>query len=79
MGFSRQDSWSGLPCPSAGDLPDPGIEPMSPADGSFTSEPPGRPQGPTHCRATEPNCPATIEPAYLTAQEPQLEKIHELQ
>ena len=49
------------------------------ADGSFTSEPPGRPQGSTHCRATEPTCAATIEPAYFTAQEPQPEKIHELQ
>ena len=29
MGFSRQESWSGLPCPPPGDLPDPGIEPMS--------------------------------------------------
>ena len=31
MGFSRQESWSGLPFPSPGDLPDPGIEPGSPA------------------------------------------------
>ena len=31
MGFSRQEYWSGLPCPSPGDLPDPGIEPGSPA------------------------------------------------
>ena len=29
MGFSRQDYWSGLPCPPPGDLPDPGIEPTS--------------------------------------------------
>ena len=29
MGFSRQECWSGLPCPSEGDLPDPGIKPMS--------------------------------------------------
>ena len=26
-GFSRQEYWSGLPCPSPGDLPNPGIEP----------------------------------------------------
>ena len=26
MGFSRQESWSGLPCPPPGDLPNPGIE-----------------------------------------------------
>ena len=34
MGFSRQEYWSGLPCPPEGDLPDPGIKPvflMSPA------------------------------------------------
>ena len=42
MGFSRQEYWSGLPCPPPGDLPDPGIEPaslMSPASagGFFTT------------------------------------------
>ena len=31
MEFSRQEYWSGLPFPSPGDLPDPGIEPKSPA------------------------------------------------
>jgi len=46
MRFSRQDSWSGLPFPSPGDLPDPGIKPTSPvspalAGGFFTAEPPG--------------------------------------
>ena len=30
MGFSRQEYWSGLPFPSPGDLPNPGIEPRSP-------------------------------------------------
>ena len=30
MGFSRQEYWSGLPFPSPGDLPNPGIEPGSP-------------------------------------------------
>ena len=30
MGFSRQEYWSGVPLPSLGDLPDPGIEPMFP-------------------------------------------------
>ena len=29
MGFSRQEYWSGLLCPSPGDLPDPGMEPLS--------------------------------------------------
>ena len=41
MGFSRQEYWSGLPLPSPGDLPDPGIEPRSPAlqADALTSEP----------------------------------------
>jgi len=29
MGFSRQEYWGGMPCPPPGELPDPGIEPMS--------------------------------------------------
>ena len=46
MGFSRQEYWSGLPFPSPGDLPDPGIEPRSPAlqADTLTSEPPGKPK-----------------------------------
>ena len=45
MGFSRQECWSGLPFPSPGDLPNPGIEPMSPAlqADALPSEPPGKP------------------------------------
>ena len=44
-GFSRQEGWSGLPFPSPGDLPDPGIEPGSPAlqADALPSEPPGKP------------------------------------
>ena len=44
MGFPRQEYWSGLPFPSPGELPDPGIEPESPAlaGGFFTAEPPGK-------------------------------------
>ena len=43
MGFSRQDYWGGLPFPSPGDLPNPGIEPGSPAlqADSLPSEPQG--------------------------------------
>ena len=46
MGFSRQEYWSGLPFPSPGDLPDPGIEPGFPTlePDSLTSEPPGKQQ-----------------------------------
>ena len=45
MKFSRQESWSGLTFSSPGDLPDPGIEPWSPAlqADALPSEPPGKP------------------------------------
>ena len=45
MGFSRQEHWSGLPFPSPGDLPYPGIESRSPATQAdpLPSEPPGKP------------------------------------
>ena len=44
-GFSRQEYWSGLPFPSPGDLPDPGIQLRSPAfqADALPSEPPGKP------------------------------------
>jgi len=44
MEFSRQQYWSGLPFPSPGDLPNPGIEPRSPAlqADALTSETPGK-------------------------------------
>ena len=46
--FSRQEYWSGLPFPSPADLPDPGIEPGSPAlqADALPSEPPGKPNMP---------------------------------
>ena len=48
MKFSRQEQWPGLPFPIPGDLPDPGIEPVSLASpalagGFFTTAPPGKP------------------------------------
>ena len=45
VGFSRQEHGSGVPFPSPGDLPDPGIEPPPPAlaGGFFTAELPGTP------------------------------------
>ena len=47
--FSRQEYWSGLPFPTPGDLPNPGIKPASLASpalagGFFTTVPPGKPQ-----------------------------------
>ena len=49
MGFPQQEYWSRLPFPPAGHLPDPGIEPQSPASSilqadSLSSEPPGKPE-----------------------------------
>ena len=46
--FPRREYWSKLPFPTPGDLPDPGIKPMTPASpafagGLFTTEPPGKP------------------------------------
>ena len=45
MGFSKQEYWGGLPFPTPGDLPDPGMEPVSPALAGefFPSEAPGKP------------------------------------
>ena len=59
MGFSRQECWSGLPFPSPGDLPDPGIEPWSPAlqADALPSEPPGKP----HIKTILLISPADIE------------------
>ena len=47
MGFPKQEYWSGLPFPPPGDLPDPGIKPVSPAlaGGFFTTVPPEKPRG----------------------------------
>ena len=49
VGFYRQEYWNGLPFPPLGALPDPRIEPASPASpalagGFFTTEPPGKPR-----------------------------------
>ena len=47
--FSRQEYWNGVPFPSAGDLPNPGIEPRSPAlqADALLSEPLGKPSNST--------------------------------
>ena len=55
VGFPRQEYWSRLPFPSPGDLPNPGIEPGSPAlqADSIATEPPGKSEAPP-CRSPEP-------------------------
>ena len=47
MGFPKQEYWGGLPFPTPGDLPDPGIQHASPASAGklFTTEPPVKPNG----------------------------------
>ena len=62
MGFSRQEYWSGLPCPPPGDLPDSGIELMSPATAgtSFTTVPPGN--------QTTQRCVVLVGQSCLTLQ-----------
>ena len=54
MGFSKQEYWSGLPFPSPGHLPNPGIEPGSPAlqADALSSEPLGKPVIPYDCTLT---------------------------
>ena len=52
QGFSRQEYWSGLPCPPPRDLPNPGIEPRSPTlqVDSLPSEPPDKPNSKDACQ-----------------------------
>ena len=64
VGFPRQEHWSGLPFPSLGDLPDPGIEPTSPVD-SLPTEAPGKPVSP---QAVLRSLPAPGHPATPSSQ-----------
>ena len=72
MGFSRQEYWSGLPFPSPGDLPDPGIEPGSPAlqADSLPSEPPGKP-----IKASEKVLPTTSSISDVVSQLKSLSRV----
>ena len=66
MELFRQEYWSGLPFPSPENLPDPGIEPESPAlqADSLPSEPPGKPQSRTAAAAAKSlqSCPTLCDP-----------------
>ena len=59
MEFSRQEYWSGLPFPSPGDLPNPGIEPGSPAlqADALPSEPTGKPKLQKHVNGLKQSAP----------------------
>ena len=63
IGFSRQGYWSGLPFPSPGDLPNPGIEPGSSAleADALTSEPPGKPNVSATAKSLQ-SCPTLCDP-----------------
>ena len=66
MRFPRQEYWSGLPFPPP-DLPDPGIEPVSPASpalagGFFTTESPGKPKGGLQFSSVAQPCPTLCDP-----------------
>ena len=67
MKFPRQEYWSGLPCPSPGDLPDPGIKPRSPtlqAD-SLPFESPGKPIT-LYCFLVTKSCPILCNPKHCS-------------
>ena len=79
-GFSRQEYWSGLPFPSQGDLPNPGIEPMSPelqADSLLLShrESPPRSLGPSFLSSVSLS-PPSFPPRNGTYQVQTPEKVH---
>ena len=74
LGFSRQDQWSGLPFPSPGDLPDPGIEPESPpwqVDSlplSHTAAAKSLQSCPTLCNPIDGSPPGSPVPGILQAR-----------
>ena len=76
MGFSRQEYWSGLPFPSPGDLPDPGIELRSPAlqADALTSEPPGKPIAKEAVIKTIPKKKKCKNPKWLSEEALQITK-----
>ena len=72
MGFSRQEYWSGLPFPTPGDLPDPGIKPRSPAleADALNSEHTAKSLQlcPTLCDPTDSSPPGSPVPGILQAR-----------
>ena len=81
MEFSKQQYWSGLPFPTPGDRPDPGIEPttsVSPAlpGGFFTTEPPGTPLLKHQFSSVTQSCPTLCDP--MNCSTPGLPVHHQL-
>ena len=78
MGFPRQVYWSGLPYPSPGDLPHPGLELMSPAlaRNFFTTEPPGKLTYFIQFSSVTQSCPTLCNP--MNRSTPGLHVHHQL-
>ena len=74
MGFDQREYWSGLPFPSPGDLPKPGIERVSPALANefFTTEPPGKPSLTVQAQAKKQTFPFSPELQYSHLYPPDL-------
>ena len=75
MELPRQDYWSGVPFPTPGDLPDPGVEPKSlsfPALAGrfFTTEPPGKPSKYTYAAAAAKSPQSCATPSTIAPQAP---------
>ena len=70
MGFPRQEYWSAWPFPSSVDLPNPEIEPESPAlaGGFFTTEPPGKSWYSSYCCLVAKSCPLFDTPWTIARQ-----------
>ena len=72
MGLPQQEYWNGLLCPPPGDLPHPGIEPISPVSSCtagrfYTSEPPGMKPCPTiNSMGPGTECPASSQLCLCT-------------
>ena len=64
VGFSRQEYWSGLPFPSPGELPNPGIKPRSPAlqADSLPTELQGKPHRKLQFSSVAQSCPTLCDP-----------------
>ena len=72
--FSRREYWSRLPFPSPGDLPRPGIKPMSPAlaGGFFATEPPGKTILRSYRSVKERNVGSNLHKRALSSTKPAL-------
>ena len=78
MEFPRQEYWNGLPFPTPGDLPDPGITPVFPAlaGGFFTTEPLGKSFNYTH--PLKKTCPKLLLILFFPGRAEQKDRIQNI-